>query len=117
MKEVYGVQCLARRTIFRRCQHHEAGRVNIKHLPRLGQAHVVINNATISAADELIRHNRLITTLEIAVELSINKRTVNHIIHKTLGYGKFCAQWVHKHLSENQKTARMGVCLTKKFPH
>ncbi|GBM27664.1 hypothetical protein AVEN_149433-1 [Araneus ventricosus] len=55
MKEVYGEQCIARCAIFRWCQRYEAGRVNIKDLPRPGQAHVVTNSATISAADELIR--------------------------------------------------------------
>ncbi|GBM06291.1 hypothetical protein AVEN_208976-1 [Araneus ventricosus] len=117
MKEVYAEQCLARRTIFRWCQHYEAGRVNIKDLPRPCQAYVVINSATISAVDELIRQNRRITTLEIAVELSISKGTVHHIIHKKLDYGTVCAQWVPKHLSENQKTARMDVCLTQQFLH
>ncbi|GBL74528.1 hypothetical protein AVEN_235456-1 [Araneus ventricosus] len=115
-KEVSGEQCLARCTIFRWCQRYEAGRVNIKDLPRPRQAHVVTNSATISAVDELIRQNRRITTHEIAVELSISKGTY-HIIHKKLGYGKVCAHWVTKHLSENQKTARMGVCLTKQFLH
>ncbi|GBM28922.1 hypothetical protein AVEN_265301-1 [Araneus ventricosus] len=70
MKEVYKEQCLAQCTILRRCQLYEAGRVNIKDLPRPGQAHVVTNNATISAVDELIRQNRHITTREIAVALS-----------------------------------------------
>ncbi|GBN81185.1 hypothetical protein AVEN_163187-1 [Araneus ventricosus] len=106
MKEVYGEQCFTRCTIFRWCQHYEAGRVNIKDLPRPGQAHVVTNSATISAVDELIRQNRRITTREFAVELSISKGTVQHIIHKKLGYGKVCAQWVPKHLPENQKTTR-----------
>ncbi|GBM18497.1 hypothetical protein AVEN_252281-1 [Araneus ventricosus] len=115
MKEVYGEQCLARCTIFRFCQRYEAKRVNIKDLPRPGQAHVATNNATISAVDEFIQRNRRIATLEIAVELSISKGTVHHIIHKKLGYGKVCEQWVPKHLSENQKTARMGVCLTQQF--
>ncbi|GBN02205.1 hypothetical protein AVEN_15136-1 [Araneus ventricosus] len=104
-------------TIFRWCQRYEAGRVNIKDLPRPGQAHVYTNSATISAADVLIRQNRRITTREIAFELSISKGTVHQIIHKKLGYGKVCAQWVPKHLSENQKTARMGVCLTQEFLH
>ncbi|GBM94586.1 hypothetical protein AVEN_272497-1 [Araneus ventricosus] len=112
MKEVYGEQCLTRCTIFQWCQRYEAGRVNIKDLPRPGQAHVVTNSATISAVDELIRQNRRITIREIAVELSISKGTVHHIIHKKLGYGKVCAQWVLKHLSENRKMARMSVCLT-----
>ncbi|GBN87240.1 hypothetical protein AVEN_222431-1 [Araneus ventricosus] len=73
MKEVYGEQCLARSTIFRWCQRYEAGRVNIKFLPRPGQAHVVANSAMISAVDELIRQNRRLTTREIAVELSISR--------------------------------------------
>ncbi|GBN53592.1 hypothetical protein AVEN_170076-1 [Araneus ventricosus] len=117
MKEVYREQCLARCPIFRWCQRYEAGRLNIKDLPRPGQAHVVTNSATISAVDELIRQNRRITTREIAVKLSISKGTVRHRIHKKLGYGKVCAQWVPKHLPENQKTARMGVCLTQEFLH
>ncbi|GBL94835.1 hypothetical protein AVEN_197518-1 [Araneus ventricosus] len=66
---------------------------------------------------ELIRQNRRITTSEIVVELSISKGTVHHIIHTKLGYGKVYAQWVPKHLSENQKKARMGVCRTQKFLH
>ncbi|GBM75524.1 hypothetical protein AVEN_166355-1 [Araneus ventricosus] len=106
MKEVYGKQYLARCTIFRWCQRYEAGHVNIKDLPRPGHAHTVINSATISAVDELIRQNLRIKTREIAVELSISKGTLLHIFHKILGYGKFYAQWVTKHLSEYQKTAR-----------
>ncbi|GBM41862.1 hypothetical protein AVEN_8533-1 [Araneus ventricosus] len=103
MKEVYAEQCLARCIIFRWCQRYEAGRVNIKDLPRPGQAHVVTNSATISAADELIRQNRRTTTREISVELSISKGTVHHIIHKKLGYGKFCAQWVPKQCQRIRK--------------
>ncbi|GBN51552.1 hypothetical protein AVEN_147218-1 [Araneus ventricosus] len=106
MKEVYGEQCLARCTIFRGCQRYEEGHVNIKDLPRPGQAHVVNKSATISVVDELIRQNRRIITREIPVELSISKGTVHHIIHKKLGYGKVCVQFVPKHLSENQNTAR-----------
>ncbi|GBM71889.1 hypothetical protein AVEN_238539-1 [Araneus ventricosus] len=100
MKEVYGEQYLPRCTVFRWRRRYEAGRVNIKDLPRPGQAHVVINSATISVVDELIRKNRRIITLEIAVELSISKGTVHHIIHKKAW---LCAQWVPKHLSKSQR--------------
>ncbi|GBM52554.1 hypothetical protein AVEN_138525-1 [Araneus ventricosus] len=92
MKELYGEQCLLRCTIFRWCQRYGAGRVNIKVLPRPRQAHVVTNSATISAADELIRQNRRTATHEIAVELTISKGTVHHIIHKNISYGNVCAQ-------------------------
>ncbi|GBL93683.1 hypothetical protein AVEN_25668-1 [Araneus ventricosus] len=79
IKEVYGDQCLVPCTTFRWCQHYDTGRVNIKDLPLLGQAHVVINSATISAADELIWQYRRITTRGIAIKLSISKGTVHHI--------------------------------------
>ncbi|GBO38172.1 hypothetical protein AVEN_96450-1 [Araneus ventricosus] len=117
LKDVYGEQYLGQCSIFRWCQRYEEGRVNIKDLPHTRQANVDTNSATISAVDELIRQNRRITTREIAVELSISKRTVHHIIHKKLRCDKVCAQWVPKHLSENQKTARMGVCLAQEFLH
>ncbi|GBN64333.1 hypothetical protein AVEN_248346-1 [Araneus ventricosus] len=117
MKEVHGQQCLARCTIFRWCQRYETRCVNTKDLTRPGKAHVVSNSATTSAVNELIRQNRRITTREIAVELSISKGIVHHIIHKKPGYGKVCAQWVPMHLSENQKTARIGVCRTQQFIH
>ncbi|GBM83126.1 hypothetical protein AVEN_40094-1 [Araneus ventricosus] len=55
MKEVYREQCLAQCTIFRWCQRYEAGRVNIKDLPRPGQVRVVTNSTTISDEDDLIR--------------------------------------------------------------
>ncbi|GBM23407.1 hypothetical protein AVEN_138648-1 [Araneus ventricosus] len=118
-ERVYGELCVARCTIFRWCQSYEAGRVNIKDTPRPGQAHVVTNSATISAMDELIRQNHRITTREIAVELSISKGTLHHKIHKKLGYGKVFTQWVPKHLSENQKTARWvrGPSATQEFLH
>ncbi|GBL77640.1 hypothetical protein AVEN_152879-1 [Araneus ventricosus] len=100
-------------------ERYKAGRVNIKDLPRPGQAHVVNNSATISAVDELIRQNRWITTREIAVELSIRKGTVHHIIHKKLGYGKVCTQWDPRHLSENLKTVRweLDPSATQEFLH
>ncbi|GBN84143.1 hypothetical protein AVEN_101973-1 [Araneus ventricosus] len=80
---------------------------------------VVTNSGTILAADEIIRKNRRITTREIAVELSIRKGTAHRIIHKKLGYGKICAHWVSKHLSENQKIARGGLdtSATQEFLH
>ncbi|GBM91501.1 hypothetical protein AVEN_99832-1 [Araneus ventricosus] len=93
LKEVYGEQCLAQCTIFWSYQRYEAGRLNIKDLPRPGQAHVVTRSDTISAVDVLIRENRRITTRDIAVELSISKGNVNHIMYKKFGYGKVCAQW------------------------
>ncbi|GBM43808.1 hypothetical protein AVEN_225699-1 [Araneus ventricosus] len=114
MKEVYGEQCLVRCTIFRWCQRYEAGRVNIKDLPGPGQAHVVTNSARLRLW--MSSYGRIVGSPHVKL-LSISKGTVHHIIHKKLDYGKVCAQWVPKHMAENQKMARMGVCLTQQFLH
>ncbi|GBM46709.1 hypothetical protein AVEN_79789-1 [Araneus ventricosus] len=69
-------------------------------------------SGAVSAVDERIWQNRRITTREIAVELSMSKGTVHHLIHKKLGNSKVYTQWVPKHLSENQKTARWELDLS-----
>ncbi|GBL91968.1 hypothetical protein AVEN_102540-1 [Araneus ventricosus] len=74
MKEVYGEQCLSRCSIFLWWQRYDSENVNIKGLPRPGQAHIVTNSTTTSVVNELIWQNRQITTREIAVELSIKQR-------------------------------------------
>ena len=58
------------------------------------------------------RQNRRITTREIAVELSIRKGIGKTIIHENICYGKVCAMWVPKYLSDSQKTSRISVYLT-----
>jgi hypothetical protein len=40
---------------------------------------------------------------EIADSLSVSKGTVDTILHEHLQYSKVCAQWVPKHLTEDQK--------------
>ena len=78
-------------------------------MPRPGQAHVVITQESIAAVNSLVRQNRRITTRETADSLSVSKGTVNTILHEHLQYSKVCAQWVPKHLTEDQKCLQMGV--------
>jgi len=79
-------------------------------MPRTGQAHVVITQESTAAVNSLVRKNRRITTREIADSLSVSKGTVDIILHERLQYSKVCAQWVPKHLTEDQKCLQMGIC-------
>jgi len=79
-------------------------------MPRPGQAHVVITQESIGAVNSLVRENRRTTTQEIADSLSVSKGTADTLLHEHLLYSKVCAQWVPKHLTEDQKRLRMGVC-------
>ena len=69
-----------------------------------------ITQESIAAVNFLVRENRRITPREIADSLSVSKGTVDTILHEHLQYSKVCAQWVQKHLTEDQKCLRMGVC-------
>ena len=86
------------------------GRVSTADMPLPGQAHVVITQESIATVNSLVRENRRITTLEIADSLSVSKGTVDTIFHEHLQYSKVCVRWVPKHLTEDQKCLRMGVC-------
>jgi histone-lysine N-methyltransferase SETMAR len=111
MQNVYGTVCLSRTSVFRWCSEFRKGRTNTDDKPRPGQAHMVITRETITAVDNLVRNNRRITTREIVATLSISKGSVHTIHHERLEYRKVCAQWVPKHLTEEQKTYRMGACM------
>ncbi|XP_035211856.1 histone-lysine N-methyltransferase SETMAR-like [Stegodyphus dumicola] len=43
--------------------------------------------------------------------MSISIGSVHTILHERLGYLKVCAQWVPKHLTEEQKINRMSVSM------
>ena len=103
MKNVYGTECMSHTAVFRRCSDFRHGRVSTADMPRPGQAHVVITQESIAAVNSLVRENRRITTWEIADSLSVSKGTVHTILHEHLQYSKVCAQWVPKHLTEDQK--------------
>ena len=110
MKNVYGTECLSRTAVFRWCSDFRHGRMSTADMPRPGQAHVVINQESIAAVNSLVRENHRITTREIADSLSVSKGTVHTMLHEHLQYSKVCAKWVPKHLTEDQKCLRMGVC-------
>jgi len=108
MKNVYGTECMSRTAVFRWCSDFRHGRVSTADMQRPGQANVVITQESIAAVNSLVRENRRITTREIADSLSVSEGTVDTILHEHLQYSKVCAQWVPKHLTEDQKCLRMG---------
>jgi len=110
MKNVYGTECMSRTAVFRWYSDFRHGRVSTADMPPPGQAHVVITQESIAAVNSLMRENSRITTREIADSLSVSKGTVDTILHEHLHYSKVCAQWVPKHLTEDQKCLRMGIC-------
>lgn len=59
----------------------------------------------------VICENRRITTREIHSKLPICQRAMHHIFHRKFSYGKFCVQWIPKHLSEKQAWERMSIYL------
>jgi len=84
MKNVYGTECMSCTAVFRWCSDFHHGHVSTADMPRRGQAHVVITQESIAAANSLVRENRRISTQEIADSLSVSKGTVDTILHEHL---------------------------------
>lgn len=110
MLAVYGEHCLCESAVRKWSARYHLGRTSVKDDPRPGQAHVVITEENCAAVDELIRANRRITKDEIANTVGISHGSVHTIIHERLAYRKVCAQWVPRHLSEEQKAERVRLC-------
>lgn len=68
----------------------------------LRQQDVVITQEAVADVHRLLKINRRITTLEIAEEISMSIGSVYAILRERLQYRKICAQWVSKHLTEEQ---------------
>jgi hypothetical protein len=99
---VYGNECLARSMVFKWCKEFECGRETTMDLPRPGQAHAAITQDTIAEVDTLVKVNHRITVSELAAATGISRGCIGTILHNELGYSKVCAQWVPKHLTEDQ---------------
>jgi hypothetical protein len=70
----------------------EAGRANIVAQPRSGRPVSVTADKHQKEVDELIKHDRRITQMQIAGRLGMSKERVGYIIG-LLGYTKICSGW------------------------
>ena len=72
-----------------------------------------MNADLIRLVDERVRADRRFTISQICESFPQISRTLLYkVITEDLGYRKFCARWVPKLLSEEQKAQRMGAALS-----
>jgi hypothetical protein len=71
----------------------------------------VITEEKIAAVDTLVQENCRITVRELSKAVNISMGSIHQILHAHLSYRKVCAQWVPKHLTDEQKNLRMGMCM------
>jgi ribosomal protein S25 len=69
----------------------------------------VITEEKIAAVGTLVQENRRITVQELSTAVNINMGSIHQILHAHLGYRKACAQWVPKHLTDEQENFQMGI--------
>jgi hypothetical protein len=68
-----------------------------------------VSPAMLQRADAIVREDRSITTLQLALRISISKGSVNHII-RGLGCSKVWAKWVPRSLTvEKKNTERRTI--------
>ena len=70
----------------------------------------VVNPGNSTGIVELIREDRRVTFDDIDEGLGISHRSAAKIVVE-LGFGKVCARWVSRHLTDTDKQARFEACL------
>jgi len=110
MQTKYGDACLSQRQVYDWCQKFAEGTTLLTDAPRPGQAHRVVTEESIAAADRLIQENRRVTLAEMAFFLSMSFGSVQHIVHDELRYSKVSARWVPRQLTQELKDRRVDAC-------
>ena len=110
MKTKYGDACLSQRQVYEWCKKFTEGTTLLTDAPRPGQAHRVVTEESIAAADRLIQENRRVTLAEMASLLHMSFGSVQHIVHDELRYRKVSARWVPRQLTQELKDRRVDAC-------
>jgi hypothetical protein len=71
----------------------------------------IITEEKTAAVDTLVQKNRRITVRELSTAVNISMGSIHQILYAHLGYRKVCAQWVLKHLTDEQNNLQMGICM------
>jgi hypothetical protein len=69
-----------------------------------------LTDDNIRAICDLIEGDQHLTVDEIASEMHISNGSAHSIITEHLGFSKFCARWVPRLLTHNQKQVLQGIC-------
>ena len=87
----------------------EMGKASVSDRPRSGRPASAVNPASLARADALIKADRRVTVDEIATALDISHGSAVNVF-ESLGYGKVCARWVPRKLTEAHREARVEAC-------
>jgi hypothetical protein len=96
----------AKHAVFKWCVEFQGGQVSTEDRPRPGQVSV-ITEEKIAAVDTLVQENRRITVRELSTTVNTSMGSIHQILYVLLGYWKVCAQWVPKHLTEEDSEGQV----------
>jgi len=108
---VYGDQVMSKKQVWVWCKAFNEGRFDLADEPRVGRPRSSTSDENVIRVDGLIQEDRRRKVRELAVELELPKSVIHEIIYERLGYRKVSSRWVPKQLTEQHKTARMGLSL------
>ena len=106
---VYGDQTVDVNTVRRWVARFSSGDSDVKDMPRSGRPCTAVTPQNEECLDQLICANRRITTRELCMEPNIGCNALEAMV-AMLEYGKVCARWVPRMLTQEHKEHRMQVC-------
>ena len=91
------------------------GRTSVMDAERSGQPPTSTTDEKLEEARAIILTDRRVTIEEIALQLGISQGTAYSLVLDILGFHKFAARWVPRHLTEEHKRNRQHICSAPVF--
>jgi len=106
----YGDSALPRRSVYEWIEKFQHGQKSVKNEERAGRPSTSITDSNFEDAHAMILENRRVAIDKVANHFEISHGSACDIIHNRLGFRKFCAKWVPKELTKEQKNNRLAIC-------
>jgi histone-lysine N-methyltransferase SETMAR len=109
--EVYGDAAVTRKTVYKWSERFRNGSESIDDEERSGRPSTSCTDENISKVNEMIRSNRRLTIRDIADDLNISFRSVQHILTNILNMKRVSAKFIPRILTPEQKEQRLSISL------
>jgi histone-lysine N-methyltransferase SETMAR len=107
--KVYGDFSSSFSTIKKWAAQFKRSRTSLEEDPREGRPKNAITPEIIEQVYDMVLDDRRMKVHEIAETIRISKERVGYILHEELDMKKFCARWVPRLLTADQKHTRMKI--------
>jgi histone-lysine N-methyltransferase SETMAR len=113
----YGDSALSRQSVYEWIEMFKNGRTSVMDAERSGRSSTSTTGEKQEEARSIIIADRRVKIEEIVSQLGISEGSAYSLARDNLGLHKISARWVPRHLTEEHKRNRLGICFRLLEPH